>query len=162
MLLEELKEKVLQERNEMCKCPLCNQNIKDRKVTLYKGLIDALYQVYCWCGKNKCHEFRTKDIKHLLGKNEYARFGDLVRFGGIVYKPKDEYNQSHKAEFGLNMARAKSFFIGEYEIPVQITLNQITNEIIDSTYVKINDFPELSKLLDENGLYDYDIPASLF
>lgn len=91
-----------------------------------------------------------------LGKSDYARFGDLVRFGGLVYKPKDKGGETRKALFGINMARAKEFFSGTREIPVQITLNQITGEIIDSHYVKVNDFPSLSKFIKANGLYDYE------
>jgi hypothetical protein len=151
-------------RNEMKHCLLCGHTIADRKVTLYRELIEALYEVYKWCGKNKRHEFSTKDIRHLLSRNNYARFGDLIRFGGIVYKPKNAAGESHKAQYGINMTRAKEFFAGEREIPVQITLNQITNEIVDAHYVKINDFPKLNELLTKEGLYDYEahIPSTLF
>lgn len=145
-------------RNEIGRCPYCNGSIKDRKVTLYKGLIDALYRVYCWCGKNRRHEFRTKDIKNFLGKNEYNRFGDLVRFGGIVYKPRLQ-GETEKAWYGINMGRAKEFFSGTREIPLQITLDQMTGEIIDEVRCGVNDFPELSALLTKEGLYDYDIPV---
>lgn len=143
-------------RNNLKSCPLCHSNIADRNVSLYKELIDSLYQVYIWCGKNRRHEFETKEIIQFLGKSDYARFGDLVRFGGLVYKPKDKGGETRKALFGINMARAKEFFSGTREIPVQITLNQITGEIIDSHYVKVNDFPSLSKFIKANGLYDYE------
>jgi len=143
-------------RKKLGFCPTCGHNIKDRKVTLYKELISALYEIYKWCGEKEVHEFETKDIKHLLSKNNYARFGDLVRFGGVVYKPKDEHGKSRKALFGLNMKRAKEFFAGKRDIPIQITLNQITNEIVESHYVTVRDFPKLIELLDEKGLYDYE------
>lgn len=143
-------------RNHLKRCPLCHSNIADRKVALYKELVDALYKVYVWCGKNRIHEFETKDIKGFLDKSNYARFGDLVRFGGIVYKPTGDDGETHKASFGINMSRAKEFFSGQREIPVQITLNQITNEIIDAHYVKIGDFPKLINLITAEGLYDYE------
>jgi hypothetical protein len=142
-------------RNRIGNCPMCGANIKDRTVTIFRELIDALYEVYKWCGEKRVHEFSMKDIRHLLGRNEYARFGDLVRFGGIVYKPKIE-GSSEKAHYGMNMARAKEFFSGNYEIPIEITLNQITNEIIGSKYVKVTDFPTLSQMITEKGLYDYN------
>ncbi len=151
-----LKREVLTGRNELKHCPICNGNIADRQVALFQELILALYKVYCWCGEKRKHEFETHEILHLLGKNEYARFGDLVRFGGIVYKPKDDTGNSRKAWFGINMARAKEFFNGDREIPVQITLNQITNEIIESKYVKVNEIPQLMTYLGEHGLYDYE------
>jgi len=145
-------------RNEIVKrCPVCGGSVQDRLVSLYKELINKLYDVYRWCGEHKCHEFEMGDIKHLLDKNAYARFGDLVRFGGLVYKTKTEEGGRQKAHYGLNMARCKEFFRGDREIPIQITLNQITDEIIDAKYVTIKDFPELYKLLDENGVYNYEM-----
>ena len=144
-------------RNRLGQCPLCHSSIQDRKVTLFNELIDVLYHVYCWCGKNKVHEFKTSDIKHMLDKNCYARFGDLVRFGGLIYRPKNDDNESEKAWFGINMGRAKEFFAGQREIPLQITLNQMTNEILESNYAKVNDFPSLAELINEQGLYDYEL-----
>lgn len=157
---QKIKDKVLELRNDLKKCPFCNSCIEDRTVSLYKGLIDALYKVYCWCGEHRKHEFSTKDIRHLLGRNEYARFGDLVRFGGLVYKPKID-GRSRKAEFGLNMVRTSEFFAGTRDIPVQIVLNQITGEIISEVRCKVNDFPELMEFINEHGLYEYDKKVTL-
>lgn len=155
-MLQQLKDFVFQKRNSIKSCPCCNGNIQDRKLALYKELIDSLYQVYVWCGKNRRHEFEMHDIKFMLGKNEYARFGDLVRFGGLVYKPKEE-GKSRKAFYGINMTRAKEFFKGERDIPVQITLNQINDEIIDQTRCFVHDFPSLKTFIGQNGLYDYEM-----
>jgi len=152
MEIAELKAEVLAKRNEIKQCPVCGSTIKDRHVALFRKIIKALYRIYCWCGEHKCHEFSRKQIDHLIGKTEYARMGDLIRFGGIVYKPVKKRN----GEFGLNMARAKAFFRGEYKIPVQITLNQITNEIIEATYAEVKDFPELYALLNAEGIYDHE------
>jgi len=151
------KRMIHEHRNDIGRCPYCNANIKDRKVALYRELINALYRIYCWCGQERRHEFEMKDVKHLLGKNEYARFGDLVRFGGIVYKPKND-GKSEKALYGINMARAKQFFRGERDIPLQITLDQISGEIIDEIRGKVYDFPDLISLLNEKGMYDYEMP----
>ncbi len=155
---EKEKAYIQSHRNTLKKCPYCNGSIKDRKVAVYKGLIDALYKVYVWCGKKRRHEFKTREIKELLGKNEYNRFGDLVRFGGIVYKPK-RYGKTEKAVYGINMARAKEFFNGQREIPLQIVLDQISGEIISEVRGKVGDFPELSSFLKANGLYDHEIPV---
>lgn len=153
------KNYIHEKRNAMGHCPYCNSNIKDRKIALYKGIIRSLYAVYCWCGKNKRHEFEMRDIRHLLGKNEYTRFGDLVRFGGIVYKPKIN-GESKKALYGINMARAKEFFAGQREIPIQIILDQITGETIGVVAMGgVNDFPELSAFLTKEGLYDHEMPV---
>lgn len=167
MISELDRQRILDSRNEIERCPCCNGSIKDRKIALYKGLIDALYRVYTYCGQKRAHELKMGEIKHLLGKNEYARFGDLIRFGGIVYRPKDGEGKYMKAHYGINMARAHEFFKGERTIPVQITLNQITNAIIDQTDAYYYEFPSLISLMKENGLYDHekevmvnpDIPA---
>lgn len=154
-----IKDKVLRLRNEIKRCPFCDSCIKDRKVTIYKELIAALYKVYKWCGQHRKHDFEMKEIRHLLGRNEYARFGDLVRFGGLIYKPK-MYGKSRKAWYGLNMARAKEFFNNQRTIPVQIILNQITNEIVAEVPCFARDFPTLQTLIGADGLYDHekDIP----
>lgn len=142
-------------RNQLKKCPLCGSSIEDRKVAIFKELIVVLHKIYCWCGKNRRHEFEMKEVREFMGKNEYARFGDLVRFGGLLYKVKTEDKKRQKAHYGLNMERAREFFAGERQIPLEITLNQINNEIIDSKYVFINQIPELKTYLDQNGQYDY-------
>jgi hypothetical protein len=144
-------------RNNIVKeCPVCGSNVQDRNIALFKELIGKLYKVYVWCGQKRVHEFTMDDIKDMLDKNAYARFGDLVRFGGLVYKPKDDNGNRQKAHYGLNMARCKAFWKKEYKIPVQITLNQITNEIIDAKYVMVDEFPELVKFITDKGVYDYE------
>ena len=121
------KQELINRRNEIKCCPLCNGNIEDRKVTIYKELIESLYRVYVWCGKQNIHEFEMKDVKHLLGRNEYARFGDLIRFGGLVYRPEmKDSGKTRKALYGINMERARDFYAGITPMPVQLTLNQIT------------------------------------
>jgi len=158
-IMAEFRDKLLVDeklREKTATCPVCYSNIKDRKIALYAELIDALYEVYKWCGQFKRHEFETKEIKHLLGKNEYARFGDLVRFGGIVYKPRNADDKTRKGWFGINMQRAKEFFAGEREIPIQININQLNKEVIDKRYIKIGDFPKLATMLKDHGLYDYE------
>lgn len=157
MKFEEWKQKVNDDRNKIKRCPCCNANIEDRKVIIYKELVEALYEVYIYCGKKGKHKFETKEVRHLFTKNAYARFGDFVRFGGIIYRPKESNGKSRKALYGINMARAKEFFQGKREIPVQITLNQISNEIVGQVMCKVTEFPPLVSLLRSNGLYDYEL-----
>jgi len=57
-----------------------------------------------------------------------------------------------KHSSALIMKRAKEFFAGKRDIPIQITLNQITNEIVESHYVTVRDFPKLIELLDEKRI----------
>lgn len=140
---------LVEQRNKVGICPCCHQNIKDREVTLYKALINDLYKVYRWCGENKRHEFDMKDIRQLLTRNSYARFGDLVWFGGIVYK-------QGKSHYGINMGRAKEFFKGERTIPGSITINQLTNSIESRKPVHISEIKNLRELINSEGLYDHE------
>lgn len=88
------------------------------------------------------------DIKHLLGSTEYTRFGDLVRFGGLIYK-------HGKASYGVNLDRAKAFFRGESQIPLYIVVNQITNEVVEERRGYIYEIKNLKEWLHkENRLYD--------
>lgn len=153
---EEIKEAVHAQRNELGRCPVCNANIKDRTVTIYKGLIDSLYKVYKWCGEKQVHEFKMSDIRHFLNHNDYSRFNNLVRFGGIIYRPEGEDEAPNGGKYGINMRRARAFFKGEYKIPMQIVLDQITDKRIAATYVSIHEIPELVRLLTVEGTYDYE------
>lgn len=140
------QERLIPIRNNIGFCPLCNANIKDRTVALFKELVDSLYSVYCWCRKNQIHEFSMKEIRCFLDRNCYARWSDLCRFGGIVYKVD-------KTQYGINMERAKAFFNGTYKIPVEIVINQITGETISRKDVDITHFPKLRERLNNEGLY---------
>lgn len=139
------KDEVNANRNRLKLCPCCNANIEDRTIALYSGLIKALYDVCKWCQEKQVHEFEMRDIRHLLQKNEYTRFGDLVRFGGIVYK-------KGKASYGIHMERARAFFKGESEIPLYITVNQITNEVVDKKMGKVTDVKKLTAWLSTDNL----------
>ncbi len=112
-------------------------------------MIKALIRVYYWCNKTKKHEFSRKEMKHLLkgSDNDIARWGDLVYFGGLVYKPQG------KGTWGINLERCREFISGKSEIPTEIYKNPITKEITKDAYRKINQIKNLSEFLDENKNY---------
>jgi hypothetical protein len=147
MTKEEYKKYINDNRNKIKRCPICNSNICDRQIVIYKELMYALWKIYLYCKESKKYYFKIKEIKHMLDKNNYARISDLCKFGGLVFKVS-------KGNYGLNMDRCCRFFKGEYKIPVQITINQITGEIVNKEEVDIKHFPELYKLLNPDGLYD--------
>lgn len=149
-------------RERVGNCPMCNNNVRDRKITLYQELIWALYGVYRWCGQNQRHEFDIRDIKKLIGKDEYARFGDLVRCsGGIIYRAIDTVGKKRRGYYGINMERARDFFHGNRQIPMQTLLNQVTNTRMEVKYAYIHELPRLRDLLREDGTYDHmiDLPG---
>jgi len=128
------------------KCPHCGSIISRREISIYRGLIFALAKVYKTCKKDGTHEFEMKDIKHLLGHNNYARFGDLVMFGGLVYK-------RGRAKYGLNMERCEDFFAGRTTMPTRILKDPVSKQIEVIEYKDITGIDDLVKFLDESGLY---------
>ncbi len=127
---------------EIERCPHCGSITSLRKISLYIGLLKSLHSVYQWCLKRGVHDFTTAEIRGLLGQVSYTRFGDLVMFGGLVYKHK-------KASYGLNMERCQEFFAGIRMIPGYVMKNPITGEIQPHDYKKFHEFPHLSQFLDE-------------
>jgi hypothetical protein len=148
MKFQEYRNQVIEQRNEIGRCPLCGANIQDRTIALFKELVMDLYKVYRQCELRNNYYFTMKDIRNLLTKNTYARFGDLVRFSGLVFK-------INKHNYGINQTRCEQFFKGELEIPVEVTINQITNEVVSKKCIDIHKFPELKKFMSVDGFYKY-------
>lgn len=127
-------------------CSHCSQPIESRDIQFYSELIKALYRVSKWCRENNVYEFEMKEVRDLLGKNEYARFGDLVWFGGIVYK-------KGKASYGINIERSVAYFKGELKAPLFITLDYLGRKIGGKDGY-ITDIKKLKDFLStENRLY---------
>ena len=148
MDFQEWRQGVIEKRNSIKRCPVCGSNIQDRTVALFKELIFDLYKVYRQCELRNNYYFTMKDIRHLLNKNTYARFSDLCRFSGLVEKHKKNY-------YYLNSTKCEQFFKGELEIPVEITINQITNKIVSQKSITVEKFPELRTMLTQDGFYKY-------
>lgn len=124
-------------------CPHCGQSINEREISLFKGMVDALFVVYTWCIQKGVNEFDRKDVKHLFkNENVSARFGDWVYFGGLVYK-------HGKGEYGLNLDRCEQFFLGKIAIPSRITKHPITGEIKKIEVKTVKQIPSLLSLLDD-------------
>ncbi len=90
-----------------------------------------------------------KEVRDLLGRIEYTRFGDWKKFGGLVYSPPG----IAKAHYGLNMDRCEKFFAGELKIPLKTWKNPITGELKPEEPKSIREVPSLSKLLNEDDEY---------
>lgn len=80
----------------------------------------------------------------MIGPVCYSKFGDLVLFGGLVYKLK-------KGTYGLNMERCAAFFANTYLVPSYIMKNPVTKETTAHEYRSFKDLPSISKFLNENG-----------
>lgn len=127
-------------------CPTCGQSTNDRQISLFAGMVDALFRVWKWCREKNRHEFTRKEIKHLFeDENQTARFGDWVLFGGLVYKPGNQ-----KGHFGLNMERCNAFFAGKLEIPTELQKNGITGELTITKKGTLGRVKKLRAFLNEN------------
>ena len=148
-------------RNSLGRCPCCNSNISDRKLTLHSETVSDLYKVYCWCSEKGKSEFPMGDVKHLMSKTSYANFSKFLRMsGGIVYRPEKD-GKKDKSLYAIDMVKAKSFFSGQRTMTVQATLNQITDTIVDRKESYVYDFPSVMSYLKTNGLYDYEKKAAV-
>jgi hypothetical protein len=88
-----------------------------------------------------------KDIRSMIGHNEYARFGDWVMFGGLVYK-------RGKANYGLNMERCRKFLTNSEKVQTVVWKDPMTKEIIPSEWKYAKDVPGLLKFIDNLGMFE--------
>lgn len=115
-------------------------------------MVTDLFKVLKWCEEKKRHEFRKKDIEHLLSKSVQANFAYWRWFGGLVYNP--DGIQGH---YGLNIERCKEFFAGRLEIPTTLYKNPLDKN--EETSIRkgdpatIDKIPNLLSFLDENETY---------
>lgn len=132
---------------KMCRCACGHvHQINLREINMYKGLVTALWKVFRRCEERGTYRFEMKDVRHLLERNEYARFGDWVLFAGLVFK-------DGKARYGLNLPRCREFFAGTMKIPRSVFKNPITKEITQGKFVNIRSISGLTEFLDENMQY---------
>jgi len=128
-------------------CSCGHRHIVDkREITLYLGMVKALWSVYRWSQEKGRYEFKMSDIKSLLEKNSYARFGDWVYFGGLIYK-------NGKSLYGINKERCEGFFYRQAKIPARVLKDPITKQIEIMEYKCIGEIPELTEFLDADKMY---------
>lgn len=129
------------------RCPTCGQSVGEREIVLYQGLVVALARVYRWLlDRRDGYRFTMREVRHLLSTSEYARFGDWVLFGGLVFKER-------KAHYGLNLERCRDFFEGRLAIPIRLWKNPMTGEIEKSETRTVGEIPRLLEMLNEEGLF---------
>lgn len=127
------------------KCPTCGQSVNRRQIPFYKGMVNALWNVFQWCEQNHRHEFKKREIKHLMDDVAISVFAYWRWFGGLVYNP-----DGVRGNYGLNMERCEEFFAGTLQIPVEIWTDPLTHEVEAKDYRTIGNIPHLSEFLDQN------------
>jgi len=132
-------------------CPTCGQSVNKRAIQLYSGMIRTLTKVFKWCNEKNVHEFKRKDISHLLsGDSERARFSDWILFGGLIYRPEGE---KKGGLYGMNIGRVADFLAGRLAIPTVILKDPLTGELEMTEKKTIHEIPNLKEFLDENNQY---------
>lgn len=131
-----------------CKCECGHEHIiSERQIPLLAEMVSSLVLVYQWAKEKGVHEFKRSEIKHLLrSETQTAHFGDLVYFGGILYKNK-------RGHWGIHFERCEQFMSGETEVPVEVWKDPKTGEIRQGKYVTIREVPNVSRYLDSNDEY---------
>lgn len=133
-------------RGVVTRCEHCGSVTSEREICVDRGMTQALWKVFKWCKEKGVYEFETKDVIHLYSKTQYARFGDWVYFGGLVYKKQ-------KAHYGLNMERCEEFFANKYAIPLRGWKNSVTGEFKPEERFFARSVPKLATFLDADGYY---------
>lgn len=138
----------MKNEKQYCTCDCGNKHIiSERQIPLLAEMVNSMVLVYQWAKQKGVTEFRRRDIKHLFNtETQTAHFGDLVYFGGIMYKEKRGF-------WGINFERCEAFMRGEKEVPVEVWKNPSTGEIRHGEYVTIRKVPNVVKYLDENEEY---------
>ncbi len=144
-------------QKEIKRCEHCGSTLSMRSISLYRGMVQALWKVHRYAKEKGITRFTRKDIKHLLVGNENttARFGDWVMFGNLIHK-------EGKGKYIINQEACEKYFRNEYEIPNTIWKDPITGKIIErEDYRKVRDTKSIREFLDEdeNYIVNYkDIP----
>lgn len=76
-----------------------------------------------------------------------ACFGDLIYFGGILFRPEFD---KRRGSWALNQERARLFFANKRQMFSKITIDRVKNEIREREeplYMK--EIPNLNEFLDE-------------
>lgn len=132
-------------------CPTCGQSVNKREIIFYSGMVKILFKILRWCEEKGVHEFRRRDIAHLLeGHSENARFSDLILFGGMVYRPDGERKGGY---YGMNIGRVRDFLAGKYEVPTVILKDPLTGTLEMTEPRNVHQIPNLTEFLDENQQY---------
>lgn len=135
--------------NNLQKCPYCHTTLSLRVITLYTGMVGALWEVYKYAKDNNKTRFTRKEIKPLLigNENTTARFGDWVLFGGLIYK-------EGRGNYVINLERCEKYFQDELEIPNRVVKDPITGEIVErKDYRSARGTRSIREMLDSDNRY---------
>ena len=124
-------------------CPTCGQSVNEREISLFKGMVTALYEVWQWAEQHNITEFTRRDIKHLFkDENQIARFGDWLLFGLLSSEQKGHYK--------ISLNRCRLFFAGKAQINATLYKDPIARTIRGENPKYVHDIKGIAEFLDEN------------
>ncbi len=136
-------------KKEIRRCSHCGSTLSLRSISLYRGMVEALWKVFKYTGERGSTRFTRKEIKHLLAGNENttARFGDWVMFGNLIHK-------EGKGKYIINREYCEKYFLNEYQIPNTIWKDPISGEVVErEDYRYARDTKSIREFLDEDDMY---------
>ncbi len=134
---------------ERCTCHCGHTHIVSRrKIVLNRDMVTALSLVFNYLWERQRSEFSRMEVKKLFNESQSARFGDLVYFGGLVYKKQ-------KGEWGMNFGRTKSFLDNKTKLHEWVAKDPITKNIVEQSeeMVGIREVKGVTCLLSSNGQF---------
>ncbi len=136
-------------QKEIKKCHCCGSTLSTRSISLYKGMVEALWRVFKYTEEKGQTRFTRKEIKHLLvgNENNTARFGDWVMFGNLIHK-------EGRGRYIINRDMCERYFSNEYAIPNTIWKDPISGEVVErEDYRYARDTKSIREFLDEDDMY---------
>jgi hypothetical protein len=135
-------------------CPTCGQSVNEHEIPVSMSMVKTLFAIYQYCKQTGKHEFRRKEIDHLIPKGHvYGNFGYWKWFGaGIVYSPDGR----GKGHWGFNLERIEEFVAGKRQIYARVWKNPLKpkgDQITLGELVYIHEIPSIQAFLDAN--YDF-------
>ena len=123
--------------------------ISKRKISISSTMVRGLAIAYDYCKNRGDWHFTRKEIKHLFGGDETltATFGDLIYFGGILFKPDGK-----RGHWGINFDRAELFLNNRATVAKYVIKDPVTKEVTPSeTRVLMKQVKGVASMLDDEG-----------
>lgn len=127
-------------------CPTCGQSVNKREISLYSGLVKALYEVWQYCERNDKWTLSMKTIRSELTQIDYSRFNDWKRF-----EPDMVTGSRGLYEFDKELMRQT--FTGSREVCTLVLKEPLASYYERVEFKNINDVPFLKSFLDDSMDY---------
>ena len=125
---------------------MCHQSCNERQITLFTGMVDALWTVFRYCDRRGVNFFTRKEVKSLFtDENQTARFGDW-----ILFVPTMVRRDGQKGHYQIDLQLCRDFFAGRLKIPTTVLKNPLTGTLRREDYKFIDEINKLSDFLIAN------------